>query len=316
VELKPKNDPQNPVSRFCLAMEELRRTEAGRVKDATELLAHFFPHDASRSTDRLFLHMPQEVRAPIVSAWGIRGAKAALRDDDEKIRTVVHDALLAGDIDEATFEDGLGPDILVGWVPLPDWCSFWRSGKVVGVPVQRALDVARQLGLFDDRWFLQNLDGRGGRLKGTDTICDTLGKDQIVAWLQKMHASGDGSPAGIVAAIGWDVVLARTAQEALLFALDALATKIGLVQDDRSQRMSEVPGVSVTDFPIEERGTDDAPLSNEANDESWPEVAQPGDMGYALAKGPSIIATAVKPHYNLDQDEEHTSEVNMGPPPR
>ena len=42
-------------------------------------------------------------------------------------------------------------------------------------------EVARDLLLFDDRWFLLNLDGRGGKLKGTDTLCATavLGFTQV-----------------------------------------------------------------------------------------------------------------------------------------
>jgi hypothetical protein len=223
LELKPRNDRLSPVTKFCLAMESLRRTDVGRVKTAKELLAHFFAHDATKATDRIFIHLPPAVRAPIVAGWGIRGAKAALRDDDERMRNVVHDALLAGDLDDTTFEDGLTAPTLVDWVPLTEWWAFWRSGKVTGVPVQRALASARELGLFDDRWFLENLEGRGGKLKGTDTICDTLSKEQIVAWLRAVHASGDGSPAGLVVALGWETILAKTAQEALLFAVDALA---------------------------------------------------------------------------------------------
>jgi hypothetical protein len=114
-------------------------------------------------------------------------------------------------------------------VPLGEWWAFWRSGKITGVATQKALATARELGLFDDRWFLENVDGRSGKLKGTDTLCDSLSKEQITSWLRNVHQSGDGSPAGLVAALGWDVILARTSQEALLFALDALARHIGLV---------------------------------------------------------------------------------------
>jgi hypothetical protein len=320
LEPKPTNDRQNAVTKFCLAMEEFRRTEAGRVKNAKELVEHFFPHDGTKATDNLFVHLPREVRAPVVAGWGIRGAKAALRDDDERIRGVVHDALLAGDIDETAFEEGITPALVAGWVPLGEWWGFWRSGKVSGVPAQKALATARELGLFDDRWFLENVEGRGGRLKGTDTLCDTLSKDQIVAWLRGVHASGDGSPAGILAALGWETVLAKTSQEALLFALDALAKKIGLVAAaPRAVRGSEVPGIAIPDFPMEEKGViedDDAPVSladalpvrdslDPGTDSEWPELAGPGDMGYALAQ-PSL--GAVKPSYGLSDDEEVTSE--------
>lgn len=313
---KPRNDRENPVSKFCLAMEEFRRTDAGRVKSAKDLLTHFFAHDATTATDRLFIHLPREVRAPVVAGWGIRGAKAAARDDDDRVRSVVHDALLAGDIDEAIFEGGVAASIIVDWVPLTEWWAFWRTGKVSGAPAQKALATARQLGLFDDRWFLQNVEGRGGKLKGTDTICDTLTKDQIVVWLRGVHASGDGSPAGLVAALGWETILAKTSQEALLFALDALAKKIGLVPTEREVRGSEVPGIAIPDYPLEEKGvTEEPPASLDdalpgqdslgpSADSQWPEVAPPGDMGYALARPPGI-----KPGYGAD--EEITSEHKL-----
>jgi hypothetical protein len=228
---KPKNDRSHAATKFCLSMEEHRRTEAGRVRTARELVMHFFPYDESGATDRLFKLMPNEVRGPVLSGWGIRGGKAALKDDDEKVKDVVHDALVAGDVDENAFEEGISAQLLIDWVALPDWWSFWRQGKLSGVAIQRALAVARELELIDDRWFFANLQGRGGRLKGTDVVCDTLGKDQIVAWIRKLHESGDGTPAGLVAALGWETILAKTSQEALLFALDAFAKKAGLVAE-------------------------------------------------------------------------------------
>ena len=344
MEPKPRNDPQNAVTKFCLAMEELRRTDGGRVKNAKDFVDYFFPYDESRATDQLFVHLPREVRAPVVAGWGIRGAKAALRDDDDRIRSVVHDAILAGDIDASVFEQGVTASIVTSWVPLGEWWFFWRSGKVSGVPAQRALATARELGLFDDKWFLENVDGRGGRLKGTDTLADTLSKEQIVAWVRGVHASGDGSPAGLVAALGWETILTKTAQEALLFALDALARKIGLakvevtppvsVSSVSSVRGSEVPGIAIPDFPMEEKGAPEAPISvpdvaipvqadslipfsGGETSSDWPEIAAPGDMGYALAQ-PSIESrkpSGIKPNYG--DDEEVTSELHAPakPPP-
>jgi hypothetical protein len=310
LEPKPRNDRQNAVTKFCLAMEELRRTEIGRVKNAKEMVEYFFPHDATKARDQLFVYFPPTVRAPIISGWGIRGQKAALRDDDERIKSVVHDAILAGDIDEKSFEEGVSPAAIVDWVPLGEWWTFWRAGKVTGAPAQKALQTARELGLFDDRWFLENVDGRGGRLKGTDTICDTLSKEQIVAWVKGIHASGDGSAAGIVSALGWETILARTSQEALLFALDAFAKKVGLVAIQPAVRGSEIPGIAIPDFPAEEKGTDASPAGASSNpdaaDAMWPELAPPGDMGYALAQ-PNAMKMNVKPEYGAD-DDEVTSE--------
>lgn len=224
-----RNDPKSGVTKFCLAMEEHRRTDAGRVRTAKELVEVFFPRTAADAQDKVFVHFPPPVRGPILSGWGIRGPKMALRDTDAKVKSVVVDALASGDIDEAMFEDGIAPATFIDWIPLEEWWGFWRTGKLTGVAIQKALATARELDLFDDRWFLLHCDGRGGRLKGTDTICDTLSKDQIVAWVRKVHESEDASPAGLVTALGWETILGKTSQEALLYALDQFAKKVGLV---------------------------------------------------------------------------------------
>jgi hypothetical protein len=253
-----RNARESAVTKFCLAMEEHRRTEAGRVRTAREMVDFFFPRAGNGAVieDRIFHHIPREIRGPIVSEWGIRGKKSAIRDDDARIRDVVQDGLAAGDIDEAMFEDGVNAQILIDWIPLGAWWTFWRTGKLTGVAIQRALATARELALFDDRWFLLNVDGRGGKLKGTDTVCDTLTKDQIVAWLRRVHESGDGSPVGLVGALGWETILSKTSQEALLFALDAFARKVGLVasaeDDDAPDAATEMPArdnVAMPDIP-------------------------------------------------------------------
>ncbi|MEO8797022.1 MAG: hypothetical protein ABI551_03985, partial [Polyangiaceae bacterium] len=104
---RPGNDLVAAVPKFCLTLEELRRTSDGRVRTSQEFLAHFFSHDEKGSKDEIFRHLPQDVRGPILSGWGIRGLKAALRDDDAKVESVVFDALVAGDVDHAAFEGGL-----------------------------------------------------------------------------------------------------------------------------------------------------------------------------------------------------------------
>lgn len=255
-----RNDRTNAVTKFCLAMEQHRRTEGGRVRTPREMLDFFFPRSASGPEDRIFVHIPATVRGPIISAWGIRGSKSAVRDTDEKTRAVVFDALASGDIDEINFEDGLDAQVLVDWVPLNEWWQFWRSGKLTNQAIQKALAVARELGIFDDRWFLLNVEGRGGKLKGTDILCDALSKDQIVAWMRKVHEAGDGSPAGLVAALGWETILAKTPQEALLFALDALVAKMGLVRSDATEQPpangddSTVPGIPSPRVPTLDDG--------------------------------------------------------------
>lgn len=225
-------------------MEEHRRTDAGRVRTAREFVANFFPYDDRGATDKLFKAMPNEVRGPVLSKWGIRGGKAALKDDDEKVKDVVHDALVAGDIDEAIFEEGVTAEILADWVPLGEWWTFWRQGKLTGAAIQKALATARELELIDDRWFFANVQGRGGKLRGTDVVCDTLSKDQIVAWIRKLHESGDGSPKGLVASLGWETILMKTSQDALLFALDAFAKKAGLAPADPAEKKDAAPPTS------------------------------------------------------------------------
>ena len=63
--LKP-NDMNAATTKLCLALEEHRRTAAGHVRTSKEFLDALFPYDAARCEDRVFRHMPREVRGPIV----------------------------------------------------------------------------------------------------------------------------------------------------------------------------------------------------------------------------------------------------------
>jgi hypothetical protein len=230
--MKPRNDRALALSAFCLELEKDRRTPEGRVRNAENFLQFYFPRQdgGKTATDRLFVHLPREVRGPIVAGWGIRGLKAACRDDDERVKAVVLDALEAGDLDAVVFEQGVPPDTMIDYVPLDEWWQLWRGSALPNAAVQKALATARAMHLIDDRWFLDNVEGRGGRLKGTDAVTDTLTKDDIIAWIRGVHASGDASPSGIIAARGWENVLAKTAPEALLAALDAFARKVHLAK--------------------------------------------------------------------------------------
>ena len=319
---KPRNDRNQAVTKFCLTMEEHRRTEAGRVRTAREFVANFFPYDESGATDKVFHLIPNEVRGPILSTWGIRGGKAALKDDDEKVKDVVHDALVAGDIDEAIFEEGVSARITIDWLVLADWWSFWRHGKLTGVAIQRALATARELELIDDRWFLANVQGRGGKLKGTDVVCDTLSKDQIVAWMRKIHESGDGSPAGLVTAIGWETILTKTAQDALLFALDAFARKAGLAPADTKEATSPSarPFEARTEAPLAgEHAVRDSGLpvaipdipavdAGDAGDEDEPpSTPSAGEPGWASSdESPKLVEARAKMMEMLGAPSEGT----------
>src|SRR5262249_25962260 len=159
----------------------------------------------------------------------IRGLKSAMRDDNQRTQSVVHDALVAGDIDHGAFEQGLAADVLVQWIPLADWWTFWRGGKLTKLALHKALSMASELFLFDAKWFLENLHSRGGKLKGTDVLADGLLKDDLTDWIRRINESGDGSPRGVVAALGWDKIVAKTSNDVLIAVLDAMATKVGLV---------------------------------------------------------------------------------------
>src|SRR5690349_13767631 len=154
-----------------------------------------------------------------------------MRDDDSRVRAVVHDAFVAGDIDDQTFEDGLAPELIIGWVELADWWRFWRGGKHTKYSIQRALETAYDLELLDARWFLDTLESGGGKLHGTDVLVEGMSKTELADWIKKIHESGDGSPRGLLNALGWPTLVAKTSNAVLLSAMDAFAQKNGLVKD-------------------------------------------------------------------------------------
>jgi hypothetical protein len=212
---------------LSLALEEHRRTPEGRVRTPQELVASFFPYDDKSCSDKVFRHMPKDVRGPIVAAWGIRGIKSALRDDDERVKQVVYDALVAGDVDATTFEEGLGADTLVRWVPLGDLWAFWRGGKLTKLAIHKALATAYELYLFDARWFLETLHTKDD-VQGTDVLAAGLSKEELTRWVHRVHETGDGTPKGLIAALGWDKIVEKTPNDVLLSALDSMAVKVGL----------------------------------------------------------------------------------------
>jgi hypothetical protein len=265
---KARNDLSAAVPKFCLALEEHRRTPDGRVRTSQELITAFFPHDEKTCTDRIFKYLPNDARGPIIAAWGIRGIKAALRDTDEKIQSVVHDALVAGDVDHNAFEDGLTPETLVRWVPLGDLWSFWRGGKLTKQAIHKALSTAYELYLFDARWFLDTIQAKGGAIKGTDVLADGLEKAELTAWVRRIHETADGTPKGLVAALGWDKIVAKTANEVLIAVLDAMVAKVGLVVGtaklESRPRLESKPDLST---PVGAVNVDRA--ERPASDDTW-----------------------------------------------
>ena len=295
--MKPRNDRALALSAFCLELEKHRRTPEGRVRNADAFLHFYFARqgDGAAATDRIFVHLPREVRGPILADWRIRGLKAALRDDDERVMAVVLDALEAGDLDATMFENGIVPETLIDYAPLDAWWGFWRGAALPNAAVQKALATARSMHLIDDKWFLENVEGRGGKTKGTDAVADTLTKDDVIGWIRGIHASGDASPAGVIAARGWENVLAKTSPEALLAALDAFARKVLLVtppQSTKPKPLSSPPLDGFEGMPqvdLSAIDPDAAPLGGWGDDP--PPQSLPGEL-----VGDAEIEAVTTPH--------------------
>lgn len=281
--MKPRNDRALALSAFCLEIESYRRTPEGRARDANAFLKFYFarPGGGAPAVDRLFVHLPREVRAPIVAGWRVRGLKAALRDDDERVRAVVEDALDAGDIDATMVESGVTAEVLVDYVPLDEWWQFWRGSSLGPAFVTKALAAARAHRLIDDQWFLEVVAARGGKRTGTDAVADTLAKDEVIAWVRAIHASGDASPAGIIAARGWESVLAKTAPEALLTVLDAFARKMHLVKTDSAappRALSMGPMQGFEDMPPVDLTKVGADAASPWGEDGPPPFSEPGEI--------------------------------------
>jgi hypothetical protein len=329
-----RNDLSSAVPKFCHGLEVHRRTPDGRVRTAQEFLAHFFPHDSKSTTDRIFHYMPNDVRAPILTTWGVRGKKSALRDDDGKVQSVVHDALVAGDIDSSMFEDALAPDTIMRWIDLADWWVFWRGGKITKYTILKSLESGYELGLFDAEWFLGTLRSHEGKLRGTDVLSEGLSKADLTEWVRRIHESADGSPKGLLAALGWDQIVAKTADEVLIAVVDVMAVKVSLAgQNDAKPSDKEVakdlksgPDVKGDQKPADPKldaktGTDTtkaaadakavadtkAVASAESKLDSWSMIPQPPggatELGKTEAKGTPFAGGGALPNTAVSPDK-------------
>jgi hypothetical protein len=273
----------------------------------------FFPHDDKTCTDRIFKYIPNDSRGPIIAAWGIRGIKAALRDSDEKIQSVVHDALVAGDVDHTAFEEGLGAETLVRWIPLGDLWSFWRGGKLTKQAIHKALSTAYELYLFDARWFLDTIQAKGGAIKGTDVLADGLEKADLSAWIRRVHETGDGTPKGLVAALGWDKIVAKTANEVLIAVLDAMVAKVGLVVGGKTESRPRLESKPDFATPIAAINVDREKLEKASSEDTWsmppngPSPSEaPADELHAVAPSEEAINVVL-------EDELLISDQASGP---
>ncbi len=223
--------PSPELRRFCLALEEFRRTPEGRVRTSEEFLQSFFPHDAEIVADQILRYIPRETRAKIIAGWKIRGPKTALRDDDVKVERVVYDHLVSGDIDHVAFESGIAPEVVIQSVPLTEWWLFWRTGKLSASVLVHALTVAREQKLFDAKWFLDHLVASEGDATGIDVFAPKLSKEDLTAWVRAIATTSNATAEGIIGALGWDKVFSTLTVSTLLILLDALITRIGLSMD-------------------------------------------------------------------------------------
>ncbi|HEY2365643.1 MAG TPA: hypothetical protein VGH87_04620 [Polyangiaceae bacterium] len=303
--IRTKNDLGVALVRFCVAIEEHRRTAEGRVRTPAQFLEHFFSVTNGAAKDEVFRHMPKEIRGPILSAWGIRGAKAALRDEDEKVATVVLDALAAGDLDADAFETALAPDKLLAWVPLASFWAFWRAGAINKAALLRAFTKAYELKLLDAKAFVDDLKARGGEVTGTDVLGNALTKDDLIEWVRKIHAAGDGSPKGIVEALGWEKIVAKAPTEALLGALDALAVRLGIA-DAQMQTATAEHAAAKAAAPEEDTAskTDPPPPGEEAPAASITDLAK---------TGPYTSALPIRPQEEEDESAEETKLYRQRP---
>ncbi len=315
---KTRNDVAAAVTKLCLVLEQHRRTPEGRVRTSEEFLTAFFPRVDGKAEDRVFQHLPREVRGPILAAWGIRGSKAAVRDDDDKVKSVVHDSLVAGDLDHQGFEEALAPDIIVGWLPLGDLWSFWRGGMLSKQAIEKSLVTAYELALFDARWFLDTIEAGGGKLRGTDVLADGLNKDELTAWMRSVHSSGDGSPRGLIAALGWPKIVSNTRNEVLIAALDALSTKVGLVKPETSAATTASPSTATAAatpaaIPVTESTTSIAAALTQAAERSI--APPPVDDGAWGKTGQTVLPPTPPPAEDVDIpiDDSSATEIISAP---
>jgi hypothetical protein len=220
--------PSVELRRFCLALEQFRRTPEGRVRTAEEFVLSFFPHDGDIVADQLFRYISRETRAQIISGWKIRGPKTALRDDDAKVEEVIHDSLRAGDLEPGMFEAGISPEVLINSVPLTEWWIFWRTGKLSASILTHALLVARDQQLLGAAWFLDHVMATDGEARGIDVFASKLTKEDLTAWIRTIASTANATPEGIVSALGWEKILAGLPVSSLMILLDGLITRIGL----------------------------------------------------------------------------------------
>jgi hypothetical protein len=152
--------------------------------------------------------------------------------------------------------------------------------------MHKALATAYELYLFDGRWFLDTLHAKGGSAKGTDVLAEGLTKEELVAWIRRISETGDGSPKGIVAALGWDKIVAKTSNDTLVAVLDAIVTKVGLVVSAAKESTPKLERESTPKLDTKAHATPlAAPMGDDgADDKAWSKPPAPLEV-------PSVVVT-------------------------
>ena len=138
--------------------------------------------------------------------------------------------------------------------------------------------------LLDARWFLDTIQAKGGSIRGTDVLADGLEKADLSAWVRRIHETGDGTPKGLVSALGWDKIVAKTANEVLIAVLDAMVAKVGLVVGAKIEsrpKLESKPDLGNAMGPIGGEKIDRA-----VAEDTWsmPPTGGSGDFGGASAQ--------------------------------
>ncbi len=147
-----------------------------------------------------------------------------------------------------------------------------------------------ELGLFDATWLLDTIESGGGQLRGTDVLAEGLRKEDLSAWVQRIHESGDGTPRGLLAALGWESVVSKTSNEVLIAVLDALAAKVGLALG--TERESAAGALAATGAP-QQMSESVPPLVDDAG---W------GRLGQSTAPQPDASI-------DVEVDDSNATEV-------
>ena len=272
-----KNDPAAAVPKFCLALEEHRRTNDGRVRTSQEMLATFFTHDDKACSDRICSSTCRRRARSDHCRVGYSGVKAALRDNDEQ-DPAASSSTHSSPATSITWpsrtasppnDHSLGParrlvGILARWQAHEASPSQGPRNRIRTLSLRRPLvprdDQARERRAQGHRRPRRRLDERRSHAVGPKDPRD-----------RRRLAQGPG------VSLGWDKIVAKTANDVLVAVLDAMVAKVGLVA-----RQSPTARRARLDRP--KHGP--SPKADAAKGESMAEPPRPRSSGAARLRRP------------------------------